>query len=983
LHLIKYFIMKKIIFLLLVFVFSISYSQTEEQKQQISSNYDIEKLNQLASESSIRYQKDKNEALRLATINNWPVKYEKDGASFELQKISDKGQPIYYMTHNAAAAKSTRANHLHNGGTLGLNLEGQNMTAFVWDAGIARATHQEYDGIGGTDRFSAGDGSGLHDHSAHVMGTIIASGVIAQAKGMAPQADGVGYDWNNDESEAALEAANGMLISNHSYGYNINDLDDWVFGAYTNETRRWDVIFYNAPNYLHVTSAGNDGLNNSGNGDPLDGNSAYDKLSSMTTCKNNLTIANANDANVASDGTLISVVINSGSSEGPTDDLRIKPDITGNGTNLYSTLHASNSHYGSYTGTSMSAPNIAGSLLLLQQYYNDLYPTFMRASTLKGLTLHTADDGGPNGPDAVWGWGLMNSKAAAEAISNNGIESIVVEESLNNGESFSITVQSDNTNPLLASISWTDVPGPANTGVSNDPTPVLVNDLDLRVSNGTEFRPWKLTSVTTNDKGDNIVDPFERVDVTGASGMYTITVTHKGNLTNDTQDFALVVTGIVSEFTFNPIDYVVEQCAPNNAEFDLNYETATGSSSDTTFSAQNIPSGASISFSPNPVNSDGIVTMTVSGLTNVTPGEYIIDISAQNATETETKSVTLIVYSPNFVQINSMSPPNNSINMPFSFDLSWSDDFNSQTYEIQIAEDTNFTNIVQTAVVESSNYSAFNLEDNMTFYWRVKPINQCGSGSYSVVKQFSTANCISHSYSGAPLAIPDSGPDSLETSFNVTDNFLVKDVNVYVEVLHDKISTLLFTLISPDGTNVYLETPNIYCEDAQNMKVGFNDADEFEMDCDQEESSYGYYGNFKPEFALSGFDDIVSVGNWTLDVRDLETGVTGTLISWSLNICDFNYVGASIDDLEFDSLKLWPNPTKGTINVSFNQETSNTVDIALYDVSGRLISSKVFNNTPLNFNENVDFGKLSEGLYIVKITNGNNLSTRKLIVDNN
>ena len=80
-----------------------------------------------------------------------------------------------------------------------------------------------------------------------------------------------------------------------------------------------------------------------------------------------------------------------------------------------------------------------------------------------------------------------------------------------------------------------DLPGVANTGVVNDPTPVLVQDLDIKVTNSSgettaTFLPWKLTSVNTNEKGDNIVDPYERVDIENASGEYTITISHKGTL---------------------------------------------------------------------------------------------------------------------------------------------------------------------------------------------------------------------------------------------------------------------------------------------------------------------------------------------------------------------------------------------------------------------------------------------------------------------
>lgn len=523
-----------------------AFSQTQLQKEQITSRYDKQKIQQLETEFSAKAVIEKQQALQMARNNNWPVIIEENGTYAELQRVTPDGTPIYYTTFNVAAARSTRADHLHSGGSLGLNLDGQNMTAHVWDGGLARASHQEYDGPGGNNRFSIGDGSStLNYHAAHVTGTIIASGVVANAKGMAPQARAIGHDWNSDLSEATNAASSGMLISNHSYGFRSDLVPDQYFGAYIADSRDWDNLLFNAPMYLMVVAAGNDG-NTNYNGQPLDGQSAYDKLTGHSTSKNNLVVANAQDANIDSNGNLVSVTINSSSSEGPTDDYRIKPDITGNGTSVYSTYESSDTAYNSITGTSMASPNVAGSCVLLQQHANNVNGNFMRAATLKGLVLHTADDAGPNGPDAVYGWGLMNAKRAATAITQNGNESRIEELTLSNGQSYQITVDSDGVNDLYASISWTDRAGTA-TSATNSNTAVLVNDLDIRVTQGgTTYTPWRLTGVNTNGQGDNVKDPYERVDVANASGTYTITITHKGTLVGGSQNYSLIVTGLSS-----------------------------------------------------------------------------------------------------------------------------------------------------------------------------------------------------------------------------------------------------------------------------------------------------------------------------------------------------------------------------------------------------------------------------------------------------
>jgi hypothetical protein len=556
---------KKLLLLVTIF-FIFGYSntttaQTHEERQEITKSYNTDKLKQLEQSFSKRFDENREKAYQFAQSKGIKTSYfAKDSSYVELQGILPNGTLLYYKTFNVDAAETTRTNHLNSGGSLGLALDGQGMVGYVWDGGHARESHQEYDGPGNTDRVTIADAvaeGGLHlnFHAAHVTGTVAASGFNPNAKGMAWQSQVMGYKWNNDLAEATSAAADGMLLSNHSYGYDSSQPPDYFFGGYISESRDWDNILYNAPYYLMVVAAGNDGNNDTFNGQPLDGNSAYDKLTGHTTSKNNLVVANAQDATIDATGDLISAVINSSSSEGPTDDYRIKPDITGNGTSLYSTLESSDTAYGNLTGTSMASPNVMGSLLLLQQHANNLYGSFLRSSTLKGLALHTADDIGSTGPDAIHGWGLLNSKRAAETMSDNSTNTIVEEIILNQGETFSIDVTSDGIEDLKASISWTDPAGVATTNL-NDTSSALVNDLDISITQSTNtFYPWRLTGVDSNaNDADNLVDNFERIDVPDASGTYTITVKHKGTLSNGSQNFSLIVSGLtnVQQFCSTP-----------------------------------------------------------------------------------------------------------------------------------------------------------------------------------------------------------------------------------------------------------------------------------------------------------------------------------------------------------------------------------------------------------------------------------------------
>jgi len=136
------------------------------------------------------------------------------------------------------------------------------------------------------------------------------------------------------------------------------------------------------------------------------------------------------------------------------------------------------------------------------------------------------------------------------------------------------------------------------------PTPALLNDLDIRVSQviddeTTEFLPWKLTSVNTNDLGDNLVDPFEIIDIADASGEYTITISHKGTLVNDLQNFSLIVTGSLSDINLTSTTPSIIQCSTEDAEFKFDYTQQIETT--TTISVDDLPGGATASFSPSSI----------------------------------------------------------------------------------------------------------------------------------------------------------------------------------------------------------------------------------------------------------------------------------------------------------------------------------------------------------------------------------------------
>lgn len=536
-------------FMLLALALSTGFAaqaQTPEQMAEITKSYDLEELSKLRNDLKVRRDESNRRTLELAEQNGWPLKKEENGRAMMLHSVTEDNKPIYKATDNLGAATTARVSAIRSNGSLGLDLNGQGMIIGMFEIGYPRPTHQELAGRivfkdGGS--FSVGDAnSGDARHATHVAGTIIGAGVVNNARGIAYQAEKLwSYDAFSDDVEAADAAAEGLLISNHSYGIPEQVLQEtnqlWRKGAYTQESADWDAVMRAAPYYQAVISAGNDRSQEE----------THDLIGNKTS-KNAIVVAAVNQ--VDSYVNKNSVQITGFSSYGPTNDRRIKPDIAMKGADVYSSVSSGNSNYDFESGTSMAAPGVAGTLALLQQHYHNLDNVWMRAATLRGLMIHTADEAGNHdGPDHRFGWGLINATKAVQLINNREVSSEIDERELAFGQTFSQNIVATGTEPLRVTIVWTDFAGNPVTQNNNPGNyRAIVNDLDVRVTQGENtFFPYKLNSTFLSlaaEKADNNIDNVEVVDVGTASGNYTVTVSHKGTLRNFVpQPYTLIISG--------------------------------------------------------------------------------------------------------------------------------------------------------------------------------------------------------------------------------------------------------------------------------------------------------------------------------------------------------------------------------------------------------------------------------------------------------
>ena len=523
-----------------------------------------ERLMTLSAELKAQNEVQRKEIAILAAKSGLPLSYEDNqGRRYHLVGVDPLGLPQYrYLHSNANSAITIGADALYADGSTGYNLSGAGMTVHVWDGGMVRATHEDFEGrVVNQTSFT------MSNHATHVTGTILGGGVNdVETRGIAYQANAEAYYFGDNDLQtmAELAATGDLLVSNHSYGlvlgWGINGsgevtwfgpggvAEDYRFGYYSaGESAVIDEIAYNAPYYTIVWSAGNDRDDAGDDSHLADG--PDDCIGPEGTSKNNLAVGAVTQ--VLNYTGPQNVTMSGFSSWGPVDDGRVKPDVVAMGVNVRSTGSGGDRTYSTLSGTSMSAPAVTGGITLLQELHGRENGQFMTSAMVKALVNHTAREAGKPGPDYSYGWGLVDLETAADVIvKKNAVDTMMIMDTLRPGEVHEYEIFASGIAPLKATMAWTDVPGTPVEPTIDDRTPMLVNDLDMRIvttSGSQEHFPFILDPENPNDaatQGDNFRDNVEQVLISNPeSRSYTLRISHKGNdLSGGEQVYSLVVT---------------------------------------------------------------------------------------------------------------------------------------------------------------------------------------------------------------------------------------------------------------------------------------------------------------------------------------------------------------------------------------------------------------------------------------------------------
>ena len=130
-----------------------------------------------------------------------------------------------------------------------------------------------------------------------------------------------------------------------------------------------------------------------------------------------------------------------------------------------------------------------------------------------------------------------------------------------------------------------------------------------------------------------------------------------------------------------------------------------------------------------------------------------------------------------------------------------------------------------------------------------------------------------------------------------------------------------------------------------------------------------------------GSQDVVIPNLPTTEARIMVEAVDN--IFFNVNSTNFTIVDnptASVEDFSFSNFNLFPNPSNGRFNVSFDVLNTEKVKLRVFDFSGRLVENVAYKNVSNKFTTELDLEKLNSGLYLLQIENGNQQTTKKLII---
>jgi subtilisin-like proprotein convertase family protein len=410
-------------------------------------------------------------------------------------------------------------------------------------------------------------------------------------------------------------------------------------------------------------------------------------------------------------------------------------------------------------------------------------------------------------------------------------------------------------------------------GTSSAPINTQLVDIYLSADGGLSF-PYLIAEDVPNTgeaqiQVPRVPNPFGRFMVRAADNVYFAV--------NDT-DFTLAERPYLLYFD----DLEVTTCQPQEATFDFTFQTFGGFEEPVALEVSGLPPGMVAEFSTDTVQvDDSRVSLVLSGTDSISPGTYALEVLGIDGATSTSVPIVLQVAGDSLPPPTLVFPENAAIDVNLRPELQWEGDPGFIAYDVEIATDTSFANLIQQQRIYNNAYQPGPLEVNSEYFWRVRPVSPCGDGEFTPFSSFSTisSECKTLTAAGTPISIPATGTPTITSVITVADDRPVLGVRVGVDVDHTFVSDLIITLTSPQGTEVTLVSNS--CGEANDINAIF-DAGAPIFVCG---NNPAISGEVRPLGSLNAFAGESSFGEWVLTIEDTAPADGGRLNNFSLELC--------------------------------------------------------------------------------------------------
>ena len=329
-----------------------------------------------------------------------------------------------------------------------------------------------------------------------------------------------------------------------------------------------------------------------------------------------------------------------------------------------------------------------------------------------------------------------------------------------------------------------DLEAPVLIGTHDGPTAAIDHNLytlggyayqanyrsGLRILDLTDVANGNLTEVAYFD----IYPSSDTANFNGAWSVYPYFPSGNVIVSGIEQGLFVLRPVLDPEFQVDLAAQALSICDPGDDTTTVDLTERNGYAGNVTLTVNGLPAGASASFVTNPVAVPGNTDLSIS-TSGLAPGTYPVTVSGTDGSLVKDRPLDLEIANVIPGQPTLALPADTAVDVSRAPVLEWGVASQGFGYEVEIATDAGFGNVVYTrATTATTAFVDPPLAPLTTYYWRARAANGCGAGLDSAVFSFTTLDI-------PPILLvddDDNGPD-VRTAYTDALDALGEDYDVW------------------------------------------------------------------------------------------------------------------------------------------------------------------------------------------------------------